>query len=111
MRKAFAVAYAEYGPGPHPSEIVGIYDASTVPQMRGRGIGRKMTVVPLLHAKSKGNRIAVLQASGMGKNLYASIGFKEYCKLTNYRLDFSKCSSLGYQFHHKGFVFVYLSHS
>ncbi|MHB1909290.1 MAG: GNAT family N-acetyltransferase [Nitrososphaerales archaeon] len=70
--------------------LVGIYDVSTIPKKRGRGIGRVMTIAPLLRAREKGYKVAVLQASTIGRGVYASIGFKEYCKLNSYYMDYSK---------------------
>lgn len=61
----------------------GIYAVGTIPSARGKGIGRAMTMLPLLEARRLGYRVGILQASHMGYSLYQKIGFKEVCR---YRL-------------------------
>jgi ribosomal protein S18 acetylase RimI-like enzyme len=73
----------------YDSEICGIYDVATVQEARGRGIGRMMTVLPLLEARQKGYGIAVLQSSKMGRNVYASIGFEVIGELRTYYKNYS----------------------
>lgn len=65
------------------SGVAGIYAVATIPEARGKGIGRAMTVMPLLEARQDGYRVGILQASSMGYSLYKKIGFKDVCK---YRL-------------------------
>ncbi|HXV99358.1 MAG TPA: hypothetical protein VEC93_13125 [Anaerolineae bacterium] len=65
------------------SGVAGIYAVATIPEARNKGIGRIMTVIPLLEAKQMGYRVGILQASSMGYPIYKKIGFKEVCK---YRL-------------------------
>jgi GNAT superfamily N-acetyltransferase len=63
--------------------VAGIYAVGTIPSARGKGIGRAMTVLPLLEARRLGYRVGILQASHMGYSLYQMIGFKKVCR---YRL-------------------------
>lgn len=55
----------------------GIYAVETLAEFRGRGIGRAMTLAPLLGARRLGYRIGTLQSSESGFGVYRSIGFEE----------------------------------
>ena len=66
------------------SGVAGIYAVATIPEARHQGIGEVMTVMPLLEARQKGYRVAVLQASSMGYPIYKKIGFKDVCKYKIY---------------------------
>jgi ribosomal protein S18 acetylase RimI-like enzyme len=59
--------------------IGGIYDVSTVPEVRQRGIGTAMTRAALDVIRAAGHQMAFLQASVMGKNLYHRLGFRDRC--------------------------------
>lgn len=63
--------------------VAGIYAVATLPEARQRGIGRVMTMQPLLAARRLGYHVAVLQASSMGYGVYEKLGFVEAGK---YRL-------------------------
>ena len=62
------------------SGVAGIYAVATIPEARRKGIGKIMTVVPLLEARQMGYRVGVLQASSMGYPIYQKIGFRDVCK-------------------------------
>lgn len=64
--------------------VAGIYNVATLPEVRRQGIGRALTVAPLLYARTLGYRIGVLQASPLGHNLYRRLGFREYCTFHAY---------------------------
>ena len=53
----------------------GIYSVVTIPDARGRGFGRAMTLAALHAARDGGYRIATLQSSELGYNIYRRLGF------------------------------------
>lgn len=61
------------------SGVAGIYAIATIPEARQRGIGRYMTMLPLLEARQTGYRVAILQASSMGYPIYKNLGFNDVC--------------------------------
>ena len=65
--------------------VAGIYAVATVPEARRKGIGTLLTRYPLIQARSKGYKIGILQSSGMGRGVYRSLGFQEYCEIVSYR--------------------------
>ena len=64
--------------------VAGIYAVATIPEARRKGIGSQATLYPLLHARQRGYKIGVLQASEMGFSVYKSLGFQECCRITSY---------------------------
>jgi ribosomal protein S18 acetylase RimI-like enzyme len=64
--------------------VAGVYAVATLPEARHRGIGRAMTVRPLLDARRDGYRVAVLQASPMGYPIYERLGFRDVCHYALY---------------------------
>lgn len=64
--------------------VAGIYCVATIPEARRQGIGAMMTVDPLRQAHSIGYKTGVLGASEMGRSVYRSLGFQEYCNLDVY---------------------------
>jgi GNAT superfamily N-acetyltransferase len=65
------------------SGVAGIYAVATIAEARRKGIGRIMTVMPLLEARQIGYRVGILQASSMGYPIYKKMGFEDVCR---YRL-------------------------
>ena len=57
--------------------MAGIYDVSTVPSARGKGLGRAITLAPLLEAQARGYQYVCLQATQMGFPVYQRIGFRD----------------------------------
>ncbi|GAA0321122.1 hypothetical protein GCM10008967_09560 [Bacillus carboniphilus] len=80
--KVVAVSSVIYGSG-----VAGIYNVSTLKRARGKGFGRAVTFVPLLEAKSKGYKLAVLHSSVAGYNVYKGLGFEEYYEIGLYMRD------------------------
>lgn len=66
--------------------IVGIYHVATLPEFRRRGIGRSVTLAPLLTPRALGARAAILQATAAGESVYRQLGFRTICALGRYRL-------------------------
>jgi ribosomal protein S18 acetylase RimI-like enzyme len=62
----------------------GMYNITTIPKARRRGIGARMTDLPLLEAKTLGYKAGILHSSELGVSVYRSIGFQEYCKIGQY---------------------------
>jgi ribosomal protein S18 acetylase RimI-like enzyme len=64
--------------------VAGIYNVSTVPEARGRGIGRAVTVAALVEGVARGHRTAVLGASELGYPVYRRLGFRDVSRLRSY---------------------------
>jgi GNAT superfamily N-acetyltransferase len=56
--------------------VAGIYNVSTLPEARGRGIGEAMTWRAVEVGAERGALIASLQASDMGRPVYERMGFR-----------------------------------
>ncbi len=80
--KPVSCASVYYGAG-----VAGIYNVGTIPEGRRKGIGKQITLLSLQEARELGYRIGILHASDMGVNVYKSIGFQEYCKISHYVWD------------------------
>jgi GNAT superfamily N-acetyltransferase len=66
------------------SGVAGIYFVGTVPEARKKGFATGLVRAALQEARNKKYRIATLQASEMGANVYRQIGFQEYSKMGLY---------------------------
>jgi GNAT superfamily N-acetyltransferase len=58
--------------------LAGVYGVATLPGSRKRGLGAFATAEALLRARGLGYRVGILQASEMGKPVYARLGFREF---------------------------------
>jgi len=67
--------------------VTGIYNVTSLPEVRGRGIGSALVMKPLLTARNIGMKIGVLQSSSMGYNAYRRLGFQDFGKLSVYLWD------------------------
>lgn len=57
--------------------VGGIYDVSTAPAARGRGVGTAITHAAMRDARAIGYQFATLQSSPMGMRMYRRLGFQE----------------------------------
>lgn len=64
--------------------VAGVYAVATLPEARKRGIGRAMTLAPLLEARALGYRTGILQSSSAGYPIYRKLGFADVCKYALY---------------------------
>lgn len=62
----------------------GLYFITTLGEYRRRGIGRKLVLATLYHARAAGARYASLQSSPDGLTVYEQAGFKECCRVDIY---------------------------
>jgi GNAT superfamily N-acetyltransferase len=64
--------------------VAGMYNVTTLPAARGRGIGSVMVMAPLLSARRHGYRVGILQSSKMGYPVYQKLGFQDFGGLSVY---------------------------
>lgn len=62
--------------------VASVYGVGTVAEHRGKGIGRAITLAPLLAARDAGYRYGVLFASDMGVPAYERLGFRRLVDCT-----------------------------
>ena len=74
--EAAGTASIFYGAG-----VAGIYDVSTLPSHRRKGIGAAITRAAMHVAREDGYRMAILHSSALGHRMYQSLGFKECCRI------------------------------
>jgi ribosomal protein S18 acetylase RimI-like enzyme len=55
--------------------LAGVYNVATLPEARGRGLGRATTLAVLHDARARGASMGVLESSEMGFSVYERIGF------------------------------------
>ncbi len=77
--RAVAVSAVLYASG-----VAGIYNVGTLPEVRGRGIGRETTLAALRDARERGFEVAILGSSPMGVPVYSRIGFVEVCRIRHF---------------------------
>ncbi len=58
-------------------EMASIFDVIVLPEMRGKGLGKAMTLKAMLNAQEKGFNKCVLTATNDAKYLYQKLGFKD----------------------------------
>jgi GNAT superfamily N-acetyltransferase len=73
--------------GIRAGEVLGIFNVATVPDVRGRGVGRAVTLGALRDGVAAGCRMAVLQSSTMGHSVYEQLGFRDFATYELYGHD------------------------
>lgn len=64
--------------------VAGLYNVSTIPRARRRGLGTLATLVAFRDARDLGHRIAVLVSSREGLPLYRRLGLREVVRVSLY---------------------------
>jgi ribosomal protein S18 acetylase RimI-like enzyme len=64
----------------------GLHMIGTVPDGRGKGIGKSITERLLLEAKINKMNRCVLHASLMGESIYRKLGFESFAEIETYRI-------------------------
>jgi GNAT superfamily N-acetyltransferase len=59
-------------------EDAGVYSVATTPWARGRGLARRLQYLLLQRARERGARTTTLQASDMGRPVYAALGYESF---------------------------------
>jgi ribosomal protein S18 acetylase RimI-like enzyme len=67
--------------------VAGIYLVSTIPELRGMGLGSLVTRHAMVRAAELGCRLAVLQSTGSAQRMYQRLGFTRHCTINVYRYD------------------------
>ncbi len=61
--------------------VAGIYDVATLPELRKRGLGRRITRAAMREARARGYRMAILHSSALGAGVYRALGFRDVCAI------------------------------
>ena len=64
--------------------VAGLYDVSTAPEYRRRGVGRSITAAAMSDARGLGYGTAILHSSLLGAGVYRSLGFEDICDIGQY---------------------------
>ncbi len=66
--------------------VAGLYNLTTLPELRGQGIGTLVTLKTFDVARAQGYRVATLQTTYPNAlRLYHQLGFEVYCKISIYQ--------------------------
>lgn len=66
--------------------VAGLYNISTIAEVRGHGVGSAVTLAALDDSLAHGYRMAVLESSSEAVSMYTRLGFAECCKFGCYQL-------------------------
>ncbi len=62
--------------------VAGIYNVTTIPSARRKGVGTYMTRAGLQDAQERGYKVGILEATLMGVSMYRKLGFQEVCQIS-----------------------------
>lgn len=65
----------------------GLYMIATLPEYRGLGLGRSMTIRLMNECLKEGIHFCTLQASAAGEPIYLKLGFKPYKNIYTYKMN------------------------
>lgn len=65
-------------------KTAGLYNVGTLPEARGKGAGRAISIHSVLRATQSGCDTMVLHATEMGEPIYKRLGFRKYCEIKAY---------------------------
>ncbi len=69
------------------NKVSGIHMIGTIPEYRGRGLGKIMTTKLILEAFNNRSNTVVLVASESGERIYSKMGFKIHGTLSSYSIQ------------------------
>jgi ribosomal protein S18 acetylase RimI-like enzyme len=67
-------------------DVAGLYNVTTLPSLRRRGVGTAATLAALGQMRDHGARIAVLGTTEMGRSIYERLGFRHVVDLDVFTL-------------------------
>jgi ribosomal protein S18 acetylase RimI-like enzyme len=65
----------------------GLYMIATLPQYRGLGLGKSMTIRLMNDCLKENIRLCTLQASALGEPIYTKLGFKPFKNIYTYKMN------------------------
>jgi GNAT superfamily N-acetyltransferase len=69
------------------ADVACLWDIATAPESRRKGYAACLTRVALDDARRRGHRHATLNASRLGRSVYASVGFSLTCEVPEFRFE------------------------
>lgn len=67
--------------------VAGVYNVTTVPEARRRGIGKAMSLAAMRQGRARGANLAILGATELGRGVYERLGFRDVCSLRTFRWE------------------------
>ncbi|HCO04044.1 MAG TPA: hypothetical protein DIT48_11925 [Actinobacteria bacterium] len=67
--------------------VAGIYNVTTPPELRRRGVATAMSQHALRTARAHGHRVAVLGSSDLGRGVYERLGFRDVCTVAEFAIE------------------------